>query len=154
VEQDSDDEDHLYQLIQGVPAVMVSNGNSQSKMILSRKEKSLVEFLNPTKKGILVVKTCFSTKEAKMSERGKTEFNVSFDGFFSQRFEDTQVIVSLPIIDGLGSSELRTYLPKRGEDSSECSSKSDERTTGERSESSKTGSFQAKCCIFLDFGQI
>ena len=77
---------------------------------------------------------------------------MSFDGFSSQRFEDTQVIVSLPIIDGLGSSKLRNYLPKRGEDSSECSSKGDERTTGERSESSKTGSFQAKCRIFLDFG--
>ena len=40
--------------------------------------------------------------------------------------------MSLQIINGLGSSELRDYLPKWGEDSSESSSESDERTTGER----------------------
>lgn len=37
---------------------------------------------------------------------------MSFDGFSSQRFEDTQVIVSLPIIDGLGTSELGTICRK------------------------------------------
>ncbi len=87
-----------------------------------------------------MVETCFSTKEAKMSEKGGTEFNASFDGSFSQRFKDTRFIVSLPTINGLGSSEQRDYLPKRGEDSSESSSESDERTTGEREESSRTSS--------------
>jgi hypothetical protein len=75
---------------------------------------------------------------------------VSFDGFSSQRFEDTQVIVSLPIINGLGSSELRDHMPKRGDNSSKSSSGSDERTTGERGESSRTSSYLvlvAKCII-------
>ncbi len=43
---------------------------------------------------------------------------MSFDGSFSQRFENTQFTVSLPIINGLGSSELRNHMPKRGDNSS------------------------------------
>ena len=46
--ESSDDEDHLYQLIRGVPTVMVSNGNSQSKTdfipkrdFIGRKEKGV-----------------------------------------------------------------------------------------------------------------
>lgn len=72
MEQDSDNEDHLYQLIQGVPAVMVSNGNNQSKNDFIPKREIIGRiFLKPTEKDFLVVKTCFTTKEAKMSERGK-----------------------------------------------------------------------------------
>ncbi len=52
---------------------------------------------------------------------------MSFDSSFSQRLEDTQFIVSLPILQGSGSSELKDYLPKRAADSSDDSSESEEK---------------------------
>ena len=114
-------------------------------MILSRKGEFIGRFFpKPTKKIFLVVKTCFVQKKQKCL-KGK---NVSFDGSFSQRFENTQFIVSLPSINGLGSSELRDHMSKRGDDLSKSSSGSDERTTGERGESLRTSSYLvlvAKC---------
>ena len=68
-----------------------------------------------------------------MSKRGETLFDVSFDGSFSQRLEDTQFIVSLPIIQGSGSSELKDYLPKRAADPSDDSSESEEKEPPVRS---------------------
>jgi hypothetical protein len=138
------EEDHLYELIRGVPAVIVSNRNSQSNKDFIPK-RNLIGRKNRKIRGkqFFGQKDFFPRLEKKyfLSEAGETEFNVSFDGSFSQSFEDTQFIVSLQIINGLGSSQLRDYLPKRGEDSSESSSKSDDRTTGERGGSSRTSSY-------------
>jgi hypothetical protein len=67
-----------------------------------------------------------------MSKKGKTEFEVSFDGSFSRRLKDTEFFVSLPILHRSGSSELKDYLPKRGEDSSEDSSRSEEKEPAAR----------------------
>ncbi len=67
MEQDSDNEDHLYQLIQGVPAVMVSNGNSQSKWFYPEKRNHWSNFLKKTdgKKKIFGGKDLFFYKRSK-----------------------------------------------------------------------------------------
>ena len=66
MEQDSDNEDHLYQLIQGVPAVMVSNGNSQSKNDFIPKREIIGRiFLKPTEKRFFGGKDLFFYKRSK-----------------------------------------------------------------------------------------
>ena len=75
-----------------------------------------------------------------MSEAGATAFEVPLGGSLTRSFKDMEFIVSILMIRRKGKSEFAEFLPKRDEDSSESSSESDERTTGEREESSRTSS--------------
>lgn len=65
---ESDDEDHLYELIRGVPAVIVSNGNSQSKRDFIPKRNSIGRnFFKTDENGFLVQRNCFENRKTDQS---------------------------------------------------------------------------------------
>jgi hypothetical protein len=125
--ESSDDEDHLYQLIRGVPTAMVVDRSSQSKRDFVPKRDSIGrKFYETDKKGFFEKKREYffedEEKGSFLSGQKERGFEVSFDGSFTRGFEGTEFIVSLPTINGMEQAEANVYSPKRGEEASSESS--------------------------------
>ncbi len=138
---DSNDSDHLYELIRGVPSVIVSSEASTTNneyipkrnligpnnFIGSKISKSGQSRCFIGGKGC--VGTSFSPDEENLSE---TKFEVSLDEDFIRNCE---FIVTLPILEGdsRSSSEGSRFRPKRGSgDSGESSEEEGSKPKGEK----------------------
>ena len=113
---ESDEEDHLYELIRGVPAVIVSNRNSQSNIDFIPKRNLIGRKIVKIGKTVFLVKKTFFEDERKsafLCEAGATAFEVSLGGFLTRSFKGMEFIVSLPIIRRKGKSEFAEFLHKK-----------------------------------------
>jgi hypothetical protein len=129
--ESSDEEDHLYELIRGVPSVMVADRSSQSKHDFVPKRNvinSIGQNFHKTDEKVFWEKKYLFKDEEKgslLSRGSESEFEVSFDGSFTRGFEGTEFIVSIPIINGMEGKQGCSFLPKRREEVSSDSSSSE-----------------------------
>jgi hypothetical protein len=130
--ESSDEEDHLYQLIRGIPTAMVVDRSGQSKRDFVPKRGPIGrKFYKTDQKGFFEEKREYFFEDEKrgssLSGQEEKEFKVSFDGSFARGFEGTEFFVSLPIINGIEKAEAKDYSPKRGEGGSPESKSEEER---------------------------
>ena len=121
--ESSDEEDHLYQLIRGIPTAMVVDRSGQSKSdFVPKRDPIGRKFSKTDQKGFFEGKRGYFFEDEKkrsfLSGQDEKEFEVSFDGSFARGFEGTEFVVSLPIINGREKEGARDYSPKRGEEGS------------------------------------